>query len=119
VTPLPELLQHAPWVAFERDGAGRVYDRWMLEHLVPENVRVRVDIFNAAAAMLRTGIGVAALPTFMEERLPELVAVSEVIPALDVPVWMLTHPDLRGTARVRAFMRFVGDALAERLKQAP
>jgi DNA-binding transcriptional LysR family regulator len=55
------------------------------------------------------------LPTFMEERLPELVAVSEVIPALDVPIWMLTHPDLRGTARVKAFMRFVGDAVAERL----
>ena len=89
--------------------------RWMREHLVPEQVRVRVDIFNAAAAMLRTGIGVAVLPTFMEERLPELVAVSEVIPALDVPLWMLTHPDLRGTARVKAFMRFVGDAVAERL----
>ena len=27
-----------------------------------------------------------------------------------------THPDLRQTARVRAFMRFVGDALAQRLK---
>lgn len=119
VTPLPELLKHAPWVAFERDGAGRIYDRWMRDNLLPENVRVRVDIFNAAAAMARTGIGVAVLPTFMEERLPELVAVSEVIPALDVPVWMLTHPDLRGTARIRAFMRFVGDAVAERLKQAP
>ena len=54
----------------------------------------------------------------MEQRLPELVAVSEVIPALDVPVWMLTHPDLLGTARVQAFMRFVGDAVAQRLAQA-
>jgi DNA-binding transcriptional LysR family regulator len=119
VTPLPELLAHAPWVAFERDAVGRVYDRWLQEHLVPGQVRVRVDIFNAAAAMLRTGIGVAVLPTFMEPRLPELVAVSEAIPALEVPVWMLTHPDLRGTARVRAFMRFVGDRLAERLKASP
>ena len=42
--------------------------------------------------------------------------MSEVIPDLSVPVWMLTHPDLRETARVRAFMRFVGDSLAQRLK---
>jgi DNA-binding transcriptional LysR family regulator len=105
-------------VAFERDGTGRVYDHWMREHLVPEQVRVRVDIFNAAAAMLRTGIGVAVLPTFMEQRLPELMAVSEAIPALSVPVWMLTHPDLRSTARVKAFMRFVGDAVAQRLAEA-
>ena len=48
-------------------------------------------------------------------RHPELVAVSDPIPELSVPVWMLTHPDLRETARVRAFMRFVGDAMAKRL----
>jgi DNA-binding transcriptional LysR family regulator len=48
------------------------------------------------------------------------VPVSDVVPELSVPVWMLTHPDLRGTARVRAFMQHVGDAIAQRLKdEAP
>ena len=106
-------------MAFERDATSRVYDRWMRTQLAQAQVRVRVDIFNAVAAMLRTGIGVGVLPTFMEARHPELVAVSEVIPELSVPVWMLTHPDLRGTARVRAFMQHVGDALAERLRSMP
>ena len=119
VTPLAELLRDAPWVGFERDGVHRVYDRWMRQHLVPGQVRVRVDIFNAVAAMLRTGVGVGILPSFMEARLPELVPVSEVIPELGVPVWMLTHPDLRQTARIRAFMRYVGDALAHKLAAAP
>lgn len=115
VLPLPELLRDAPWVGFERDGLHRVYDRWMREHLVPSQVRVRVDIFNAVAAMLHTGVGVGVLPTFMESKHPNLVPVSEVIPELSVPVWMLTHPDLRETARVRAFMRFIGDAISRRL----
>ena len=84
---------------------------------MPSQVRVRVDIFNAAAAMLRTGVGIGVLPTFMQPRHPELVAVSEVIPELSAPVWMLTHPDLRHTARVRAFMQMVGDALARRLAE--
>ena len=116
VQPLPVLLREAPWIAFERDGAQRVYDRWMRAHLPPAQVRVRVDIFNAMAAMLHTGIGVGILPTFMEAAHPDLVAVSEPIPELSVPVWMLTHPELRRTARVRAFMQHVGDALAERLR---
>ena len=115
VLPMHELLRDAPWVAFERDGVHRVYDQWMREHLVPTQVRVRVDIFNAVAAMLRTGVGVGILPSFMQDKHPELIPVSEVIPELSVPVWMLTHPDLRETARVRAFMRFVGDAMAKRL----
>jgi DNA-binding transcriptional LysR family regulator len=119
VTPLPVLLRDAPWVAFERDATHRVYDRWMRTHLDPADVRVRVrvDIFNAAAAMLRTGIGIGVLPTFMQPQHPELVAVSEPLPELAVPVWMLTHPDLRQTARVRAFMHFVGDAVAARLAE--
>jgi DNA-binding transcriptional LysR family regulator len=79
---------------------------------------VRVDIFNAKAAMLRTGVGVGVLPTFMEAKHPELVAVSELIPELEQPLWILTHPDLRQTARVRAFMQFVGDALVARLREA-
>lgn len=118
VTALDVLTRDAPWVAFERDASARIYDQWLHRHLAQSNVRVRVDIFNAKAAMLRTGIGIGVLPTFMEARHPELVAVSEPIAELAQPVWMLTHPDLRQTARVRAFMQFVGDALVQRLRTA-
>jgi len=82
-------------------------------------VRLRVDIFNAVAAVLRTGLAVGILPTFVAARHPELVAVSEPIPELNVPVWMLTHPDLRQTAKVRAFMQHVGDQVATLLAAAP
>jgi DNA-binding transcriptional LysR family regulator len=115
VQPIATLVREAPWVAFERDASARVYDRWMQRQLADARVRVRVDIFNAVASMLWTGIGVGVLPCFMEPRCPELVAVSDPIPELSVPLWMITHPDLRRTARVQAFMREVGDALAARL----
>ena len=115
VTPLDVLVREAPWVAFEHDQQGRVYDRWMRDKLGPARVRVRVDIFSAAAAMLRTGVGVGVLPSFMAPQHPELVAVSDPIPELAAPIWMLTHPDLRQTGRVRAFMQHVGDALTARL----
>jgi DNA-binding transcriptional LysR family regulator len=118
LTALDVLARTAPWVAFERDASTRIYDLWLRQRLAQANVRVRVDIFNAKAAMLRTGIGVGVLPTFMEARHPELVAVSEPIPELAQPVWILTHPDLRQTARVRAFLQFVGDALVPRLAKA-
>ena len=116
VQPLPALVRDAPWVAFEKNQQDRIYDRWMRAQMEHARVRVRVDIFNATAAMLRTGIGVGVLPTFMEAANPDLVPVSEPIPELAAPIWMLTHPDLRQTARVRAFMQHVGDALAERLR---
>lgn len=118
ITPLSQLVREAPWVAFERDAHARVYDRWMRQHLQAAQVRVRVDIFNAVAAMLHTGIGVGLLPSFMQARHPELIPVSDPIPELETPVWMLTHPDLRDTARVRAFLQHVGDGIASLLHGA-
>lgn len=117
VEPLAALVRDAPWITFERDAQARVYDQWMREQLAQAQVRLRVDIFNAVAAVLHTGLGVGILPTFMEARHPELQPVSEVIPELAVPVWMLTHPDLRQTARVRAFMQHVGDGVAAILQR--
>ena len=119
VQPLASLLRDLPWVAFERDAQSRLYDQWMRKHLASSRVLLRVDIFSAVAAMLHTGTVVGLLPSFMEARHPELVAVSEPIPELSVPVWMLTHPDLRQTARVRAFMQQVGDQVAARLSPMP
>lgn len=68
-----------------------------------------------AARSTKEVIVVGVLPTFMEARHPELLPVSDPIPEMTAPVWMLTHPDLRMTARVRAFMHDVGDALTARL----
>lgn len=116
VTPVATLIQTAPWVAFELDPATRVYDKWTQSNLSNANVVVRVDFFNAKAAMLRTGIGVGFLPTFMEKNNPELIRISDTIPDLALPLWIVTHPDLRYTARVRTFMKFVGDLLSKRLR---
>jgi DNA-binding transcriptional LysR family regulator len=36
-----------------------------------------------------------------------------LLPELDIGVWMLTHSDLRRSARVRAFMDFAGAELTK------
>lgn len=113
--PLAELLKGYDWVSFDQDRFSHQYDRWLNEHVPPERVRLRVDLFNALSAMLRTGLGIGLLPTFAGDRDERLVAVSAEIDELRTPVWMLTHPDLRATARVRAFWQQVGDSVSGRL----
>ena len=53
------------------------------------------------------------MPCYLADGDGELVRVGETIPALATDLWLLTHPDLRKTARVRAFMDFVAEAMAE------
>ena len=44
--------------------------------------------------------------------------MSDPIPELAAPIWMLTHPDLRQTARERALTQHVGGALTQQLRAA-
>jgi len=117
-TPLEALFAKAPWVAFEREGSANRFARWMQERIPSEQVRLRVDIFNSIVSMLRTGLGVGVLPTFVEASEAELIPVSAAIEELETPMWVLTHPDLRRTARIQAFMQLVGDAIAAKLREA-
>lgn len=114
-TALAALLEKAPWVSFERDASANAFGRWMNAHIPPRQVRARVDIFNSIAAMLRTGLGVGLLPTFAGANEPDLMPVSDDIDELATPLWLLTHPDLRRTARIQTFMRDIGDAVAASL----
>jgi DNA-binding transcriptional LysR family regulator len=76
-----------------------------------------VDIFNGMVSMLRTGLGVGVLPVFAADSEPELLPVSAAIDELTTPLWILTHPDLRRTARIQAFTHGVGDAVAQKLQE--
>nr|WP_316641539.1 LysR family transcriptional regulator [uncultured Roseateles sp.] len=119
LTPLPELCRNHPWIGYDGERRSRFFDRWMLDHVPPGQVVMRLDLLHPAVAMARTGLALALLPTVIEASEPGLVAVSEVLPEVSTPVWLLTHPDLRHTGRVRAFMQEVGAALEQRLKDAP
>ena len=50
------------------------------------------------------GMGLALLPCFIGERVAGLARLSAPLPELEGELWLLTHPDLRNTARVRAFL---------------
>lgn len=64
-------------------------------------------------AAVRSGLGVAPLPCFLGDGERDLIRVGDPLEALTMDLWILTHPDLRNTARVKALLRYLGDALAE------
>ena len=56
------------------------------------------------------------LPCYLCDPDPRFARVGGPIPELRSELWLLTHPDLRSVARIRAFMDFAGDAI---VKQRP
>jgi DNA-binding transcriptional LysR family regulator len=87
--------------------------RWLASHAPESAIVMRCNSWMSQLAAVRSSAGLAALPCFLADRLPELVRVLPPEPAMASELWLLTHPDLRRTARVRAFM----DALARSLRR--
>lgn len=59
---------------------------------------------------VRAGIGVAVLPCSLGDRDPRLKRLGAPWQNPEHDIWILTHPDLRSSARVRAFMEHVTEA---------
>jgi len=57
----------------------------------------------------KCGLGLAALPCLLGDAHPELERLSDS--RVVAGVWIVRHPDLRATARVRAFVEFIVEAL--------
>ncbi len=110
----PSYLQHHDldgdqsklcWVGW---GEADPHPQWVLDSPFP-NAPVVHRVGNVALQLelCRAGLGLAQLPCFIAAQAPELVRLA---PEQGIPnrgIWVLTHRDLRKTARVRAFVDFI------------
>jgi DNA-binding transcriptional LysR family regulator len=67
------------------------------------------------AAFVRAGGGIARLPCLLAEQDPAFMRLFADKTEYAYAIWLLTHADLRKTARVRAFMDFMSEQLKRRL----
>jgi DNA-binding transcriptional LysR family regulator len=75
-----------------------------------ERFRIVSESSAALLEMARRGLGVVAMMREIAERIPELVPLPG-LPATPVPIWLVTHRELRTSRRVRAVYDILADAL--------
>jgi DNA-binding transcriptional LysR family regulator len=85
-------------------------EAWMSRQVAEEQVVLRTNNLMNQLAAVRAGLGLTMLPCFMGDLEPELVRVLPPEPSLSGQIWLVYHPDLRHTARVRAFADFIVEA---------
>ena len=78
---------------------------------------VRSNGLLAHHAAATAGLGIAFLPDYLRAASPNLVEVLPEAISVEIEIWMLTHPDLRGLGRIRAVMDFLVPHLRERFRQ--
>ena len=65
--------------------------------------------------MTRAGVGVAHLLCYLGDVDADLVRVVPEVSDFSAGLWLLTHPDLKGTARVRGVMEFIEQEFAKQI----
>ncbi|MGI9408748.1 MAG: LysR family transcriptional regulator [Hyphomicrobiaceae bacterium] len=103
------------WIGISGELENSPVGDW-LDKTVPKSAIVaRANSFMVLRDMIRNGLGAAVLPCCLGDRSKGLHGVTGPIPELETSLWVLTHPDLKKSARLSALSDFLVRALrAER-----
>ncbi len=108
---LAEHPERARWLGW--DGAPWLRES-VRESLYPDTpVWGQFPSMDLQQAAARAGLGMVMLPCAQADSDPGLVRVPGAVSTPAQDVWVLTHPELKNVARIRAFMDFAIEALLE------
>ena len=113
-----ELAGH-PFIGGGGDKVWRRYRAWLERLGLEGSVAIQHASVTGMLAGVRSGFGLAVLPSFVADREPDLVRCLPPMDGDPSALWLLTHERLRHTPRVRAVMDFVGDRLTRLARQTP
>jgi len=109
--PPSDDLAGLPWVGYDESLSHLRAARWLARLLGERLPAIRVNTVLAVKNLAEAGVGVGVMPCFMGDASEHLVRFLDPDPDWNSELWVLTHPDLRHVARVRAVM----DHFAEEL----
>ncbi len=101
-------LARYPWVAPEASLFHLPAAAWIRQHIPEDNIVIRGSTLNTLSRMAEAGLGLAVLPD--DQVKPSLERIMDFTPGAGGGFWLLTHPDLRHTGRVKALMEFLIEA---------
>jgi DNA-binding transcriptional LysR family regulator len=104
-------LAEADWVCLGENLAGLRVVRYAREAVPANRLAGRFDTVLGLAHAVAAGIGVGHLPCFIGDSWPGLVRLAPPEPNYASDLWLLTHPDLRHTPRVRALLDNLAEAI--------
>ncbi|TXM78622.1 LysR family transcriptional regulator [Methylobacterium sp. WL69] len=104
-------MDGCPWVVPGDGVAGGRFAHFLEGRAPAERVVLTLNTVLGLREAVEAGIGIGPLPCWSAHGRPDLVRLSDHMPELSAGLWLLTHPDLRHAARVRAFMDFMTEEI--------
>ncbi|HET9427195.1 MAG TPA: LysR family transcriptional regulator [Allosphingosinicella sp.] len=94
------------------------YRTWLERNGLADSVAMQHGTSTGLLAAVRSGVGLAVLPSLIADLDPDLVMCLPPEPRQERGLWLLTHERLRHTPRVRVVMDFLAERLTDLARQA-
>lgn len=88
---------------------------WLAESAPDTVIRFRSNSLVTLVSNLKAGLGLGALPVFVGDQEPELVACFLPPPDLKAEMWLIVRDDLKAQPHVRAFTTFLANYIRKTL----
>ncbi|MDQ0512031.1 LysR family transcriptional regulator [Ancylobacter amanitiformis] len=86
--------------------------KFVQENVAPERVAYKINSVLGLAEAVEAGLGIGHIPCLIGDSRPSLVRLAPPDDDYAADLWLLTHPDLRHSPRVRAFLDFLAVEIA-------
>ncbi|MFT4275836.1 MAG: LysR family transcriptional regulator [Rhodopseudomonas sp.] len=87
---------------------------WLTDSIAASAFAYRSSSLINQLMAVKAGVGLALLPCYLGDLEPDIDRIIDPLDELTRELWLITHKDLRNTARVRAFFDHVGAGLLAR-----
>jgi DNA-binding transcriptional LysR family regulator len=111
--PSPDELYQRQWVSYGAGLSGLKAFKYVEERISRERIVYRSDSVAGTSAAIVAGIGVGFLPCMHGDLRPNLMRVGPVEPGISDELWILTHPDIRKSGQVGAFITHCMEVIAK------
>lgn len=99
------------WVSYSDELADLKAARFLDAQVDASHICYRTNSVQGVAAAIGAGLGVGYLPCMLGDLIPSLMRIEPIEASLADELWLLTHPELKRSRRVRVFFDFFAAAI--------
>jgi len=88
--------------------------RYVHERVPEAKIAIKINTVLGLTEAVEEGIGIGPLPCLIADQRSKLVRLTDPNPDFATGLWLLTHPDLKASPRVRAFLDLAANELSKR-----
>jgi DNA-binding transcriptional LysR family regulator len=109
-----DSLYELPWVDWDHAFSQAPHVRWVRKRVAGHRIVARVHSTSMLRQLVREGVGAGLMFCGFGEPDDRLVRLGPPLPEVALDLWVLTHAELRASARIRTCMNALVDSLRAR-----